>query len=410
MRCNKYIPFAFLYFFLNAWGLPFGLTYTALLCPLFYWWIVLQRKTDILLPFFICLSPFLIIHFMLTVHTAAYFVSIINYAAVYIFCQAFYTFLITCRQPGKIFMSVLQLNFILCLIAIPLYFTPFGAVWWVQNGLADGINHLSRLKLFTYEPSYYAVLFTPLFFWGLLQITLRLNKTNSWLLLCMLLLPYLLSLSVGVISCVLAACLVTGSIHCIQLLQKKRVLNLLLLTGMAGAAVCVIMLAFYPQNVLLLRIQEILSGRDTSGNGRTSEAFILAKKILAQKSLLWGIGPGQIKILGADIIRSYYLYDADYSTIAIPNAAAETLAIFGWIGLAVRLLLEGGLFFYTRVWTNYYRLLLFVFIFLYQFTGSFITSIAEYVIWILAFTNAFPAFDALRRRPQASNTFQMVVP
>jgi len=106
--------------------------------------------------------------------------------------------------------------------------------------------------------------------------------------------------------------------------------------------------------------------------------------------------------LGADIIRSYYLYALDYNTIAIPNAAAETLAIFGWAGLLLRISVELVLFFYTRVWTNYYRLLLFLFIFLYQFTGSFITNIAEYVIWILAFTNAFPAFDT-RNKIQASN-------
>jgi hypothetical protein len=45
------------------------------------------------------------------------------------------------------------------------------------------------------------------------------------------------------------------------------------------------------------------------------------------------------------------------------------------------------------VWTNYYRLLLFLFVFIYQFTGSFITNVAEYVIWILAFTNTFHQFD-----------------
>ncbi|MBC7536218.1 MAG: hypothetical protein H7258_11050, partial [Ferruginibacter sp.] len=55
------------------------------------------------------------------------------------------------------------------------------------------------------------------------------------------------------------------------------------------------------------------------------------------------------------------------------------------------------LFFYTKVWTNYFRLLLFIFIFIYQFTGSFVTNIAEYVIWILAFTNVFVEFDVDKR-------------
>jgi hypothetical protein len=72
---------------------------------------------------------------------------------------------------------------------------------------------------------------------------------------------------------------------------------------------------------------------------------------------------------------------------------AETLVNFGWIGIMIRFLAEGLLFAYTRVWNNYFRLTLFLFMFIYQFTGSFITSTAEYVIWILAFTNAFPRFD-----------------
>ncbi len=51
------------------------------------------------------------------------------------------------------------------------------------------------------------------------------------------------------------------------------------------------------------------------------------------------------------------------------------------------------LFVYTKVWRNYYRLLLFVFVFIYQFTGSFITNIAEYVIWIMVFTTVFKEYD-----------------
>ncbi len=73
--------------------------------------------------------------------------------------------------------------------------------------------------------------------------------------------------------------------------------------------------------------------------------------------------------------------------------SAETLAVFGWVGFFLRFVVEIFLFFYTKVWTNYYRLLLFFFMFIYQFTGSFITNVAEYVIWILAFTNVFNQFD-----------------
>ena len=57
MKINKYFPFAFIYFFINSAGLPYGLTYLTLLSPLFYWWVVKIRKKEILLPFFaVCTS------------------------------------------------------------------------------------------------------------------------------------------------------------------------------------------------------------------------------------------------------------------------------------------------------------------------------------------------------------------
>jgi hypothetical protein len=161
----------------------------------------------------------------------------------------------------------------------------------------------------------------------------------------------------------------------------------------------VVLFAAFPDNVLLLRLENILFGIDTSGKGRTYEAFFLSLKILALKSNLWGIGLGQIKVIGTNVIKDFYLYTVDYKTVAIPNATAETLAIFGFAGLFARLGIEIVLFFYTKVWANYYRLLLFIFIFIYQFTGSFITSTAEYVIWILAFTMVFKQFDVRRKEP-----------
>jgi hypothetical protein len=393
MRINKYFPFAFIYFFVNSLALPFGLTYTAILSPLLYWWVITTRKKEILLPFFVCLAPFSIMHLIGGVELKSFFISILNFAAVYIFCQAFYTFLKECSDPENIFRKLLIINFVLCIIAIPLYFTSWYSLVWMENSLTEGVNNFLRLKLFTYEASYYATIFTPLFFFYLLQVLLRQNKINSWLLLVMLFLPYVLSFSIGAITSVLVAAIITYLCYFKRLTRKRRVLSVLMVSGVALVTVLAVLLLFFPANTLFVRIANIFSGHDTSGKGRTSDAFILAKMILEKKNELWGVGPGQIKILGADIIRSYYLYDLDYPTITIPNAAAETLTIFGWLGFCARILIEVALFFYTKVWTNYYRLLLFLFIFLYQFTGSFITNLAEYVIWIIAFTKAFPQFN-----------------
>ena len=404
MKINKYFTFAFIYFFLNSLALPIGLTYTACLTPLLYGWVSATRMKEVLLPWFVCLIPFVIVHFLNMVDEKSYILSILNYTAVYIFCQAFYTFLKSAADKEKIFRQLLLLNFIACLLAIPVYYSVYHDVLWMPHTELNGVTNVSRLKLFTYESSYYASLFTPFFFFYLLQLVLTKNKINSWLLLVMLLLPFALSFSIGVIGCILLSVMVTCLLNLKKLIVKKRVLRLLLLSGLTTCFVVSFLLVFYPHNGIFLRISDILSGKDTSGNGRTFEAFMLAEKILEQKSAAWGVGAGQIKVLGGDIIRSYYLYGLDYNTIAIPNAAAETLAIFGWIGIGLRIGIELFLFFYTRVWTNYYSLLLFVFIFLYQFTGSFITNIAEYVIWILAFTRAFPAFDVQQK--QEINLFQ----
>jgi len=396
MTVNKYLPFAFVYFFLNTIALPFGLTYTALLAPLFYVWILFVRRQEVLLPFMVLLLPYMIVH--LTIGDAEpeiYALSLLNLALVYIFCQAVYTFLMMCKDIEKILRSILVCNFILCLLAIPLYFTAWNYLIWDEQILTEGVGQLTRLKLFTYEPSYYALLFTPLFFYFLLQYLFKQNPIRGVLLLPMLFLPFLLSFSLGVISTIFIAALLTWLLYFRRLTSKKRIANSVLTSSAIAGVVILVVFFFFRNNQLFLRLSNIISGRDTSGKGRTVDAFLLAQKILQENNEIFGVGLGQIKIVGNDIIRNYYFYDVNM-TVTIPNAAAETLAIFGWTGFVLRIGLELFLFFHTRVWTNYYRLVLFTFIFIYQFTGSFITNIAEYVIWILAFTNVFPQFNVRR--------------
>ena len=406
MKINKYLPFAIIFFFFNSLSLPLGLTYTAILSPLFYWWVIKTRRYEIILPFFVCLVPFIIMHIFLGVNIPAYFISFLNLLCAYIFCQAFYTFLKECRDKESIFRNLLIINFIFCLVAIVLYFTPYYGVLWLQQFFTKGVDEFTRLKLFTYEPSYYATLFTPLFFFYLLQIILKQNKIGTGLLLLLLFLPFLLSFSLGVMSSVLLAIIITYLLNFKTFTRKKRVLKAIMLVSALCLFALGISFLFFPGNALFTRLGNVFTGQDLSGRGRTSDAFIIANKLLNEKSYAWGIGIGQVKILGADIIRDYYQYTLDYNIISIPNAAAETLAIFGWIGFSLRLLIELFLFFYTRVWTNYFRLMLFIFIFIYQFTGSFITNLAEYVIWILAFTNAFPQFDT-RLDIERSNNIEL---
>ncbi len=403
MRINKFFPFVFIYFFLNSLGLPFGLTWMALLGPFFYIWVLLERKKEILLPFLAILLPFIVMHIaVVQVELTTYAVSMLNILMVYFFCQAAYTFFKQCHNPEAIFRKLLIINFIFCLIGIIFYFTPWDYLFWIEQGFTRDVKNFRRFKLFTYEASYYATVFIPVFFFYLLQYVFRQNSIKSYLLLPMLFLPLILSFSFGVIAAALLSGIIATIFYARQLLVKRRIVNMFInIIVLVGASAAVLVL-YFRNNPIFTRLGNIFSGDDSSAKGRTEDSFRLALRMLEEKNEWFGIGVGQVKLVGHDIIQGYYLYSMDF-VAAIPNAMAETLAVFGWLGFLLKLLLEIAFFFFTRVWSNYYRLLLFFFMFIYQFTGSFITNMAEYVIWILAFTNVFSQFDvkfAQRERTQ----------
>jgi hypothetical protein len=163
MRTNKFFPFAFLYFFLNTLGLPFGLSWVVVLGPFFYVWVILKRKKDILLPFLALLFPFIFMHVVVVgVELGVYIVSLLNILLLYFFCQAVYTFLKICHDPEPIFRRILIINFVFCLIGIVFYFTPLDHWFWIEQEFTKGVKEFRRFKLFTYEASIYATLFVPI--------------------------------------------------------------------------------------------------------------------------------------------------------------------------------------------------------------------------------------------------------
>jgi len=398
MKVNKYFPFAFIYFFVNSVALPFGVTYTALLAPFFYVWILLKRKKEVVFPFVILLAPFIVVQVLyVAVVRKVYFYSLVNVIFVYIFCQAVYTFLKACMDIEKIFRKLLIINFFLCLASIVLYFTPWNDMVWIQQDLTEGVKDFRRLKLFTYEASYYATLFVPLFCFYFLQYLFRQNRIKGWLLLPMIFLPLILSFSFGVMAALLLSGVLTFVFYSRSLIRKRRIFNGLIFFGGFSVVFGSVIYFFFQNSFFALRLVNIFSGRDSSGKGRTSDAFFLANKLLEKKNEYWGIGFGQIKVIGSDVIRHYYMYGENF-VATIPNAVAETYTILGWTGVGLRMLVEIFFFFQTRVWTNYFRLWLFLFIFTFQFAGSFITNVTEYVIWILAFTNVFEQFDVKKEK------------
>jgi hypothetical protein len=393
---NRYIPFACIYFFCNSLFLPEGLLYTTFLTPLFFYHIVKERKANYLLAFITVVTLFFLVHLKQGINEVFYMRSFILFITVGIFCLWFIGFCAKVRSLEKIFIYILYINTLLIPVALlALKFDILKEYFWYLVPISPGIPMIPRLKMFTYEASYYSLLLVPVAFyaiWNYLSFRKRINTIHVVLVLVLL----GLSFSLGVIAGIVMSFLLCILFNIGSLLANKRVITIAVLSFLVLVATVIILFNFFPDNPLVVRIKNIPSGRDTSARGRTYEAFDLAYRIAKQKSLWFGVGLGQIKEIGRTIIIQYYYYTAMPETVRIPNAIAETFAIYGITGITIKFILIFFFFFKTRVYDNYYRMSLFLFIFIYQFTGSFLFNVAEYVIWILAFSPVLPQFNKVK--------------
>jgi len=386
LHINKYLPIALLYFFFNGFLLPHGLLYTTLLTPVFLFWLYGTPYIRYVWLYFALTIPFALVHFLQGVYGFYYLKSYLLLFTVYVFCIAFYRFLKECRTLRTLYRYILLINIVFLILALIAFFIPsLTTRFWYLNNVTEGVD-MKRLKMLTYEPSYYSTLFVPIaLYYYLKMLVLKLPDTKTVLLL--LSVPLLLSLSFGVILGMALTLLLTLAYGLKRFFPDKNLPPYLLAIAILLILLPLIATTLFPNSIFVIRITNVFGGKDVSFKGRTFDSFYLGWKIAAEKSIYFGVGPGQTKFIGHDIIRDFYHYGI-YSTseVGIPNAVGDTLAVFGLFGVIIRLALEVWFFFRTRVFTNYYRLSLFLFIFIYQFTGSFITNIAEYVIWIMAFT------------------------
>ncbi len=374
-------------FFFNTFLLPQGISFTLLLMPAWIYLLHLDGRLRCLRHLLLPVLLYGAIHTWLGVNLLYYAISLTMLLCIVTFCIWIWPHI---NDPAidyaYLINRLMLVNFVLTLISLPLLLVPpLKSLAWYSMSMSDGIKVFPRLKLFTYEASHYSYLITPLviYFYSLALFS-KVGKTVPALL--MVTIPLLLSLSFGVMACLVlsGAILIAANFNSIFDTRKKR---LHLLLGILGVAIaCVLLYLFFPDNILYVRIHNMLTGKDTSGRGRTYESFILAHKIAAEKSLWWGIGIGQIKELGRNIIVQYYSYSKIPDTIRIPNACAETIACFGYVGFILRIGIQIVLFRLTRVSTSHYRLWLFLFLFIFQFTGSYITNVTEYVFWMIAFS------------------------
>lgn len=393
MKISKSHFFTYLFFFFNNVGLPGGLLYTNLLSPFFYIWLLYKKKKPVLFPFLFLVIPFNLIHILLGVELKSFIVSNLLFLSTFIFASCFHYFVNEYKNVELLFKKIVIANFGFTLLACLVYFTPYKESLWYINKFTEGVNGFHRLALLTFEASYYSFIFAPIAIYYLLKVLLGLNKTPAINLIVLTCFPLVLSLSMGVLGAILISFFVLYLLHFKKIFYKKGFLSWLVIGVTLFTVFTVGLLVFFPDNPLFIRISNIYNGLDTSTRGRTSESFNIAWMVAKERSIWFGGGLGQVKILAYDIVKRYYNYWGDLSVVRIPNSVAETLAIFGILGLIIRFGLIFYFFLKTRVLSNYYRTTLFVFVFVYQFTGSYITSSVEYAIWIITFSSLFKQFD-----------------
>ena len=397
IKISKYYILAYLYFFVNSVGLSGGLLFTNLLTPFFYIWLFLKTKQPVLLPLFLVLVPFNIIHLLNGVDISSFLVSNALFISTYIFVMSFSYFINHFPNPEHIFKHLLITNFALVIIACGIYFTDYKELMWYKNKFTASVNEFYRLALFTFEASYYSLLIAPIALYYLLKVIFGMHKKSAINIFILVAIPLLLSLSFGVIAALAISLGIVYLVNWKQIFYKKNMFNLLVIGLSLTIFVLVFLMVFFPDNAIFIRLNNIALGVDTSTRGRTTESIGMAWRVASEKSIWFGVGLGQIKIIALEIVKRYYQYWGELETVRIPNAVAETLAIFGISGVLFRFGLIIYLFFKTKVASNDYRLALFVLVFVYQFTGSYITNIVEYVIWVMAFSSAFPQFNRQSR-------------
>lgn len=394
---NKYIPFALIYFFCNSLFLPEGLLYTTLLTPLFLYELIKENKLNLLLYFLLIIFVFFLIHVSNGINIYYYIKSFLLFITVSIFCFYLFLFCSKVQNIERIFIYILYTNAILFPLALlSLRFHFLENYFWYFVPFTPDMAVIPRLKMFTYEASYYSLLLVPIVFYCIWNFLLNSLAIYKWQLLFVIL-PLLFSFSLGVLTGIFITIFLVLILCFKNVFSNKRMRLIILLSIAVFFISMVLLFKFFPNNALLVRLRNIPTGKDTSARGRTYEAFDLAYLIAKQKSVWFGVGLGQIKDMGRNTIVQYYQYTKIPDVIRIPNSVAETFAIYGFVGIILKFGIIFFMFFKTRVFSNYYRLSLFIFIFIYQFTGSFIFNIVEYLIWIFAFSNILPIFNKVSK-------------
>lgn len=385
LTVHRYLPVAAFYCFFNGAGLPTGLFYTTLFAPLLFVWLYLKGQRWITAKFLLILSPFILVHSALGIGSYLYYIRSVVLLwtvciAVYAFCWA----LLNTATIARLFDELIVLNSFAALVAVGSLHTPIQNAFWMDTSdTLAGSSHLLRLSMFASEPSVYAERLLPLVIFAALRVLAKPGKRNI-LYLAMICMPLLLTQSFGGLSISLAAIGTALFVTYRRLLRSPRSLALMICISFAVLAIALI------PNPISARLFQVLGGSDSSTQSRTTLSFIIAYSVASSKSIWWGVGLGQGKMVDVSNLG------LGFTVGIIPNAVAGTFAELGLIGVIARLCIEIALFFKTRVYKDSFRLAMFVAAFIVQGTGSHLMDVQQYLLWCFAF---LPFFPELNLRP-----------
>jgi hypothetical protein len=358
----------YVYAFINPVLLPFGLFYTHLIAPPLLIWIAKNNPSSVrFLGFFV-------LYFMIytlallstrTIYITDYILSFLILFGSITFAVYIYLHVakgVTCFDV--LMTRIILANFVISLMAVLLLEVGLGDNLWNTQG-----NHGFRLQLFFYEPSIYSLVITPFVIYAFI----RYIDTLSWRsirLLVLSIIPLLLSRSAGVIGSLILAFLIGSQKSPLRKRSGRRwiILGILLLA------------IFLLGGGIIERYVSFLEGTDSSGNVRIALSFAAAIKLIEEKGFWLGVGPGQLKYL-----LSNYTQAVGFIGDRLPNSVASTIATLGILGLVLKELIYVALYIRTHSNRYEYSRILFIFIFLYQFTGGYLNNVNEYVALAFAF-------------------------
>lgn len=379
--------FGNLFFNFNTVALPQGVMWTNLLSPFLVIWLLFHKKVTYLLVSLLLLVFYVTIqaisfdqfNFIDSIFSTIYFYSSV---ATGIF---FYCYLNDKKfnrlEFEKILLSIVYVNLLLTLIAIPLYFTALRDYMWATSTNINSLGEV-RLKLLYYEPSHSSFVFIFLSLYLLLKLAFYPSR-KYLILLIFTAGSVFLGKSIGTMGAMGIAMVLGSFIYAAPLLKKyyKQVTLVI-----AVLALITPLLA----GSITSRLEKFINGKDNSGNVRLFYASTAAYNAIEKYNYFFGIGFGQDKKYITEFTSKF----AGYAGNRLPNSFASTLITVGIFGTTLKYLFLLYYFFKTRVHHNLFRLITFFYLFIYTFTGGWMFNVYEFILYAFTFSqSAFSEFD-----------------